>query len=81
MPREDQILEDYMAILSRLSTDMKLRLIAKLADSIRESAAAPAEEKEESWKSLFGAWSDTDENLAEIVRENRLPGREAEPLD
>ena len=81
MSREDQLLSDYMTILSHLSADMKLRLASKLIDSIRESGVIPTEEKDESWKSLFGAWSDVDENLAKIVRENRLPNREIPSFD
>ncbi len=81
MSSEDKILMDYMAILRHLSNDLKLRLIAKLTDSVRENAPPLEDDKDESWKSLFGAWRDMDDDLADKIRENRLPNREIASFD
>lgn len=76
MSSEDRIILDYMAMLNHLSADLKLRLIVQLTNSLRKNYAEPSPEEDESWKSLFGAWKDTDENLAAIVREQRFSNRE-----
>ena len=73
MSNDDRLILDYMALLSHLSADLKLRLIVKLTDSLRGDYEASAIDKDDSWKNLFGAWSDTDDDLASMVRSNRLP--------
>ncbi|MEM1320341.1 MAG: hypothetical protein AAGG75_08790 [Bacteroidota bacterium] len=82
MSNEDRLILDYMAMLGHLSADLKLKLIAKLTDSLREDyeEASPSK-KDESWKKLFGAWSDTDENLADFIRSSRLPNRDIPSFD
>lgn len=81
MSSEDRLILDYMAILRHLSTDLKLRLISKLTDSIRESDTEKRGQEDDSWKALFGVWSDTDEDLADIIRDSRLPNRETASFD
>jgi hypothetical protein len=81
MSSEDRILLDYMAMLRHLSNDLKLRLISKLTDSIRENEPPMENDHDETWRSLFGAWSDMDDDLADEVRENRLPNREIPSFD
>ncbi len=81
MASEDRIILDYMALLNHLSADLKLKLIAKLTDSIRKDYVETIPEKDDSWKKLFGAWSDTDDNLADLVREQRLSNREIPSFD
>jgi len=76
MNSEDRIILDYMAMLNHLSADLKLRLIVQLTNSLRKNYVEPGPKEDESWKSLFGAWKDTDENLASIVREQRFSNRE-----
>lgn len=81
MTSEDRIILDYMAMLNHLSSDLKLRLIMQLTNSLRKEYVESVPEKNESWKGLFGAWRDTDENLAHLVREQRLPDREIPSFD
>jgi hypothetical protein len=81
MSSEDRIILDYMAMLNHLSSDLKLRLIMQLTNSLRKEYVESIPEKDESWKHLFGAWRDTDENLAQLVREQRLPDREIPSFD
>lgn len=76
MTSEDRIILDYMAMLNHLSADLKLRLIVQLTNSLRKEYNEPTPKQDEGWKSLFGAWKDTDENLAFIVREQRYVNRE-----
>ncbi len=81
MASEDRIILDYMALLNHLSADLKLKLIAKLTDSIRKDYLETIPGKDDSWKKLFGTWSDTEDNLANLVREQRLSNREIPSFD
>ncbi|WP_373548399.1 hypothetical protein [Haliscomenobacter sp.] len=81
MSNEDRIVLDYMAMLNHLSSDLKLRLIMQLTNSLRKEYVESIPEKDESWKGLFGAWRDTDEHLVEFVREGRLPDRKNSRFD
>ena len=76
MSKEDKLILDYLALLKHLSTDLKLRLIARLSESLRDDYERAAGTPDNSWKELFGAWSDTREDLADFIRDNRLPNRE-----
>jgi hypothetical protein len=73
MSNDDRIIQDYMALLNHLSPDLKLRLIVQLANSLRKDYKETAPMSDESWKSLFGAWKDTDDNLADLVRAQKFP--------
>jgi len=79
MSKEDRLILDYMALLRHLSVDLRLRLIAALTESVRRDKAN--EPDDEGWKKLFGAWSDTDDHLAEEIRAARMPGREVPSLN
>lgn len=81
MSSEDRIILDYMAMLNHLSSDLKLRLIMQLTNSLRKDYVENIPEKKESWQALYGAWRDTDENLAQFVGAQRLPGREIPSFD
>lgn len=78
MFNEERLILDYMAMLSHLSVDLKLRLISRLTESLRKDYEEPVadKDKDDSWKSLFGSWSDTDDDLAVFIRNNRLPNRD-----
>lgn len=70
-----------MALLSHLRTDLKLKLISKLTDSLSHDYKEATKVNNDSWKNLFGVWSDTDDNLVELVKENRMPNREIPSFD
>lgn len=77
MSSDDRIILDYMALLNHLSSDLKLRLIVQLTNSLRKEYTETRPVNDESWKSLFGAWKDTDDNLADLVRAQRFSDQEA----
>ena len=83
MTSEDKLVLSYMQILKGLSNEIKLKLISKLVESVIQveptSSAKPAED--DSWKSLFGAWKDTDPDLAKDIIESRLSNREIPSFD
>lgn len=81
MSLEDRLLRSYMALLKGLNTDLKLKLIAKLTESVRMDYNKQESSKSDSWKSLFGVWKDMDGDLAETIRANRTPSREVPSFD
>jgi hypothetical protein len=81
MSSDERLLLDYMSMLRHLSTDLKLRLIAHLSESIRLEQERTEPVEEETWKKLYGAWMDTPDDLATKLREDRLPGREIPSFD
>jgi len=78
---DDQIVLNYLAILNHLSTELKLKLIAKLSENMAVEVKTIPEKKVPSWKSLYGVWSDMEENVAEEIRAARLPEREVLNFD
>lgn len=80
MSNEDKIILAYMTLLNELSIDLKLKLIAKLTESVsfemKKNTTEPA-----SWKSLFGVWKDMDDDVAETIRAARFSEREVPNLD
>ena len=79
MSAEDRLVLNYMAMLRHLPASLKLKLIALLSESV---ASDYAEEKpREDWRNLFGAWEDTDEDMADQVRAARLPNRDVSSFD
>jgi hypothetical protein len=68
-----------VSLLRHLPASLKLKLIALLSESV---ASDYAEEKpREVWRSLFGVWEDTDEDMADQVRAARLPNRDVSSFD
>lgn len=57
------IAENFFGMIKNLSTDVKLELISKISNSLKEA-------KDDSWKELFGAWQ-SDESAEEIIKEIR----------
>ena len=76
MSNDDRLILDYMMLLRHLSLDLKLKLIARLTESVRNDVAASVEGKDDSWKSLSGVWSDTKDDMADFIKSNRLSERD-----
>jgi hypothetical protein len=81
MSAEDKLVLDYMAMLRTWPLGTKLKLLALLTESIASDYSATQEETDDSWKALYGAWKDMDEDLAEQIRSARLPGRNVPSFD
>lgn len=71
MSKEERLILDYMTLLRRLDLDLRLRLISRLTESIRTDYARHPKGKDDSWKKLFGTWSDTLDDLASFILRNR----------
>ena len=59
------IAENIFRMVKDLSADVKLELISKITDSLKETTK---EVKDDSWKKLFGAWQ-SEESAEEIIEE------------
>lgn len=69
------IAENIFRMVKDLSADVKLELISKITDSLKETTK---EVKDDSWKKLFGAWES--EESAEEIRPSRNTNRQIEEL-
>ncbi|MCD8094311.1 MAG: hypothetical protein LUF01_16485 [Bacteroides sp.] len=76
------LVDSYWDLLKNLSTDMKLKLISKLSDSlIKENKES---EHEDSFDKFYGAWKDDKEaeELIDEIRSSRTFGKRCiETLD
>ncbi|MDH5399830.1 MAG: hypothetical protein OEX02_16885 [Cyclobacteriaceae bacterium] len=65
-------------MIKSLSADVKVELIGKITESTR----VKEDEKDDSWKALFGAWQSdqTAEKIIEELRTDRFTNRKIEDL-
>ncbi|MEZ4887298.1 MAG: hypothetical protein R3E32_21380 [Chitinophagales bacterium] len=80
---EDNKVLVYMRLLNHLSIEAKLKLIAKLTESLSidfKQKSAPMTEKK-SWKSLAGVWKDMPEDLEGQIRASRVSKSEIPNFD
>lgn len=70
---EELLISRYSKMFELLSLESKLELISRLVESIKSESIAPKEEsdKQQLAQSLFGAWSDTDEDLIDVIYSSR----------
>ena len=73
------IAENIFRMVKDLSADVKLELISKITDSLKETTK---EVKDDSWKKLFGAWQSEEsaEEIIEEIRSSRNTNRKIEDL-
>lgn len=76
---EQKQIERYLPELTKLSHDARLELIARLSESLKESASP----ENRSIDHLFGAWDSNQsaEEIIESIRAARTPNRDPEPFD
>ncbi|GGK07636.1 hypothetical protein [Parabacteroides faecis] len=67
-PEKTSIIETYWGLLKNLSTDIKLKLIARLSNSILDDKAK--EEYKDLPDKFYGAWED-DKSAEELINEIR----------
>ncbi|MEM6260964.1 MAG: hypothetical protein AAGI38_00550 [Bacteroidota bacterium] len=62
-----------MRIINTLSPELKLELLSQLSDNVRKTFTKDSIDKsrENKLEELFGAWSDTENNLDQIILESR----------
>ncbi|MCD4698785.1 MAG: hypothetical protein K8S16_21345 [Bacteroidales bacterium] len=78
MEARNLIADNYFGMIKNLSADVKLELISRISDSLRE----PSSQENDSWKNLFGAYNSeqTAEEIIEDLRNSRFTNRQIEDL-
>jgi hypothetical protein len=73
------IAENIFRMVKNLSADVKLEIISKITDSLKETKK---ETGNDSWKKLFGAWESEEsaEEIIEDIRASRYTNRQIEDL-
>jgi hypothetical protein len=78
MEAKNLIADNYFGMIKNLSSDVKLELISRISDSLRESSS----QDNDTWKKLFGAF-DSEQSAEEIIddlRNSRFTNRQIEDL-
>jgi len=80
MEAKNSIADNYFGMIKNLSSDIKLELISRISDSLRESSKTESEK--DLWKSLFGAFESeqTAEEIIDDLRKSRYTDRKIEEL-
>ncbi len=60
-----------MRLINALSTEGKLEILSRLSENLKLDFHPKENKKELLLEELFGAWSDTDEGLAEEILKSR----------
>ena len=68
---EHIVVNKLMKLIYPLSMELKLELLSKLSDSLKSEFHTKQKSKAVLLEELCGAWSDTDENLAEEILKSR----------
>lgn len=78
MEARNLIADNYFGMIKNLSPDVKLELISRISDSLRE----PSSQENDSWKKLFGAYDSrqTAEEIIDDLEKSRFTNRQIENL-
>ncbi len=76
MEARNLIADNYFGMIKNLSPDIKLELISRISDSLRE----PSSQENDSWKKLFGAYDSkqTAEEIIDDLEKSRFTNRQIE---
>ncbi|MDX1943102.1 MAG: hypothetical protein SFU99_21240 [Saprospiraceae bacterium] len=70
---ENSIVNRYMRLIEPLTLETKLELISKILENLKSGITVkPASNKEELLEALYGAWSDTDNAMADDIISSRM---------
>ena len=78
---ERLIVERYMKLIEPLGYEIKLELISKVIESLKETFKKPEPDKEELLDELYGSWSDVDEEIINEIYEARTISDQEIDLD
>ncbi len=76
------IADNYFGMIKNLSVDVKLELITRISESMKDFSQNEDKQKKKSWKLLFGAF-DSEQSADEIIdelRKSRYTNRHIEDL-
>lgn len=70
---ENSIVTRYMRLIEPLALETKIELISRILENLKSGITAkPASNKEELLEALYGAWSDTEDALADDIINSRM---------
>lgn len=78
MEAKNIIADNYFGLIKNLSIDVKLELISRITDSLKNLSV----QKNDSWKNLYGAF-DSEQSADEMIKdikESRNTNRQIESL-
>lgn len=80
---ERLIVERYMKLIEPLGYEIKLALISRVVESLKETFSKPEPEpdKEKLLNELYGSWSDVDEGIIDEIYEARTISDQEIDLD
>ena len=80
---ERLIVERYMKLIEPLGNEIKLELISRVIESLKETFKKPEPEpdKEKLLNELYGSWSDVDEEIINEIYEARTISDQEIDLD
>ena len=78
METRNLIAENYFELIKNLNVDVKLELISRISDSLREQTVS----RDDSWKDLFGAYNSgqSAEEIIDDLRSSRFTKCQIESL-
>lgn len=78
MEARNLITDNYFGMIKNLSPDVKLELISRISDSLRE----PSSQENDSWKKLFGVYDSkqTADEIIDDLKKSRFTNRQIENL-
>ncbi len=82
MDTRNIIADNYFGMIKNLSVNVKLELISRISESMKDLSQNEEIQNEESWKLLFGAF-DSEQSAEEIIdelRKSRYTNRHIEDL-
>ncbi|MEM9837409.1 MAG: hypothetical protein AAF828_12950, partial [Bacteroidota bacterium] len=62
---------NYISIFDRLDIDAKLALLSAMTDNIKNSIKKKKTNKTDTLYSLYGSWSDVEDNIIEEIYKHR----------
>lgn len=64
---KDILVNRVMRLVAPLSTETKLEILSKLSDDLKRSFHSKEDDKKLLLDELFGAWSESDDDLSEDI--------------
>lgn len=70
---KNSIVTRYMRLIEPLALETKIELISRILENLKSGITAkPASNKEELLESLYGAWSDIEDAMADDIINSRM---------
>ncbi len=68
---DNTIVNHYMKLIEPLAINLKLELLSRLSDSLKNNFVKQPEDKEELLEEFAGSWSDVEDDLLKDIYNSR----------